>query len=120
MKDIFLLIGQCSMAGRGLPEEVANLEHRQVQMFRDDSWTIATEPLHTDKPGRAGVGLAMSFAVELLDRNQATAIGLIPCAVGGTPLNRWMPEADLFEHAVCCNSKSDNPRISERHIVASG
>ena len=50
--------------------------------------------------------LAISFAVELLDRNQATAIGIFPCAVGGTPLTRWMPEADLFEHAVSVTQKA--------------
>ena len=52
-----------------------------------------------DKPG-AGVGLAMSFAAELLSYNQEMSIGLVPCAVGGTPLSRWMPGADLYDNAV--------------------
>ena len=42
----------------------------------------------------------MSFAVELANVAGMAPIGLIPCAVGGTPLSRWMPGADLYENAV--------------------
>jgi len=99
-RNIFLLIGQSNMAGRGRLNEVPVLRHPRVSMFRDGRWITAAEPLHTDKPEVAGVGLAMSFAVELIERIHLTAVGLVPCAVGGTPLSRWMPCADLYEHAV--------------------
>jgi hypothetical protein len=98
--NIFLLIGQSNMAGRGRLDEVPTLRDPQVSMFRYGRWTVAEEPLHTDKPDIAGVGLGMSFAIELLAHNPGTSIGLVPCAVGGTPLSRWMPEADLYENAV--------------------
>ena len=98
--NIFLLIGQSNMAGRGRLDEVPILRNPQVFMFRDGRWTVAEEPLHTDKPTIAGVGLGMSFAVELLARAHRAPIGLVPCAVGGTQLSRWMPGAELYENAV--------------------
>ncbi len=97
---VFLLIGQSNMAGRGKLEDVRRLMHPQVFMFREGSWLPAVEPLHTDKPKIAGVGLGMSFALELIEKAGIAPIGLVPCAVGGTPLSRWMPGADLYENAV--------------------
>ena len=99
-RSVFLLIGQSNMAGRGRLEEVPTLSDPRISMFRDGSWMAAREPLHTDKPAIAGVGLAMSFAAELLAGDPEAPVGLIPCAVGGTPLSRWMPGADLYENAL--------------------
>ncbi|MBT7549375.1 MAG: sialate O-acetylesterase, partial [Gemmatimonadetes bacterium] len=45
--DVFLLIGQSNMAGRGLMDEVAPLADPRVSMFRDGNWQQAEEPLHT-------------------------------------------------------------------------
>lgn len=98
--NIFLLIGQSNMAGRGRINEVPAILNPHVSMFREGRWITAEEPLHTDKPEIAGVGLGMSFAVELVDRLHLAPVGLVPCAVGGTPLSRWMPHADLYENAV--------------------
>jgi len=97
---IFLLIGQSNMAGRGNLDDVASIQHPHILMFRDEQWRQAEEPLHNDKPEIAGIGLGMSFAEELLTHDPETTIGLIPCAVGGTPLYRWMPGADLYQQAV--------------------
>ena len=97
--DIYLLIGQSNMAGRGKLGEVSALRDPRVFMYRDGRWIIAEEPLHRDKPSIAGVGLGMSFAMEFLHARR-TAIGLVPCAVGGTPLSRWIPGADLYVNAV--------------------
>ena len=98
--NVFMLIGQSNMAGRGLLDEVAVLRSLNIRMFRDGQWISAKEPLHTDKPDIAGVGLGMSFAADLLKESPDTAIGLVPCAVGGTPLDRWMPGADLYDNAI--------------------
>lgn len=94
--NIFLLIGQSNMAGRGRLDEVPELAHPQVFMFREDRWRPAEEPLHTDKPKIAGIGLGMKFAIELVEGAGIAPVGLVPCAVGGTPLSRWMPGADLY------------------------
>ena len=99
-RDTFLLIGQSNMAGRGRFHEVTRLADPRVLMFRDGLWIPAEEPLHADRPNIAGVGLGMSFAVELLRHVPQGTIGLLPCAVGGTPLRRWMPGADLYTTAL--------------------
>jgi hypothetical protein len=100
--DVFLLLGQSNMAGRGKPADVPPMDHPRVDMFREGRWIPAKEPLHNDKPSIAGVGLAMSFAVALADTAPDRRIGLVPAAVGGTPLCRWLPGADLYTHAVTC------------------
>ena len=111
--DIFLLIGQSNMAGRGALEEVAPIEHPNILMFRDGAWRQALDPLHDDGP-RAGVGPGMSFAAELVERDPDTRIGLVPCAVGGTPLSRWEPGADLYENAIA----TARPALSEGRLRA--
>ncbi len=98
-REIFLLIGQSNMAGRGLLDTTTPITHPNISMFRDGLWQMATEPLHTDKT-TAGISLGISFAHHILSQSPNTPIGLLPCAVGGTPLSRWMPQNDLYENAV--------------------
>ncbi len=98
--NIFLLIGQSNMAGRGKLAEVPALRHPQVFCFRNGKWCEAIEPLHPGAPEGIGVGLAMSFALRLVNEPGMPPVGLVPCAVGGTPLSRWMPGMDLYDHAV--------------------
>ncbi len=97
--DIFLLMGQSNMAGRGLLEDVEAIRDERIRMFLDSGWAVAEEPLHHDRP-TAGIGLAMSFARAVLDANPGRDIGLVPRAVGSTPLERWTPGADLYESAL--------------------
>ena len=99
-RNLFLLIGQSNMAGRGDVSAVAPLDHPQIAMFRDNAFLPASEPLHTDKPAIAGVGLGMSFADALLKAYPDAQIGLLPCAFGGTRLDQWMPGEDLYVNAV--------------------
>jgi len=87
------------MAGRGLLEDVEPIRDERIRVFQDGAWAVAEEPLHHDRP-TAGIGLAMSFARAVLDANPGTDIGLVPRAVGSTPLERWMPGADLYEGAM--------------------
>jgi hypothetical protein len=98
--NVFLLVGQSNMAGRGHLHEVPALSDPDVLMFREGRWIEAKEPLHTDRPAIAGVGLGMSFAMELLTRRAGKPIGLVPCAVGGSQLRQWMPGADFYVNAV--------------------
>ena len=97
--DIFLLMGQSNMAGRGLLEDVEPIRDERIRVFQDGRWTMAEEPLHHDRP-TAGIGLAMSFAQTVLAAGPDREIGLVPRAVGSTPLERWMPGADLYEGAM--------------------
>ncbi len=98
---LFLLVGQSNMAGRGKvgPEDVEPIPG--VWSFsRSGKWIPAVDPLHWDKPERAGVGPGRSFARELRRTYPEWEIGLIPCAFGGTRLDKWAPGSELFKNAV--------------------
>jgi hypothetical protein len=97
--DIFLLIGQSNMAGRGRLEEVAAIRDPRIRMFRDNEWLEAIEPLHRDNPKIAGVGLTMSFAAEVLSGRLAEEVGLLPCAQGATSLSQWARGSELYRRA---------------------
>ena len=98
---LYLLIGQSNMAGRGVVEEQDKQSHPRVLKFtKENSWATATDPLHFDKPTIAGVGLGSSFGRALAEANPDATIGLIPCAVGGTPLSRWSKGGDLYAQAL--------------------
>lgn len=97
---LYLLIGQSNMAGRGAVEEQDKRPSPRVLKFtKENTWAVATDPLHFDKP-IAGVGLGSSFGRAMAAADPGATIGLIPCAVGGTPLARWQKGQDLYEQAV--------------------
>jgi hypothetical protein len=97
---LYLLIGQSNMAGRGklTPADAVSTE-RILKFSKENTWVPATEPLHFDKTA-AGAGLGMSFARTMADAAPGVTVGLIPCAVGGTPLERWSKGGDLYKQAV--------------------
>ncbi len=98
---LYLLIGQSNMAGRGQIEEQDKEPHpRVLKLTKDNTWAPGVDPLHFDKPQIAGVGLGTTFGRVLAEANPDTTIGLIPCAVGGTPLSRWQKDGDLYKQAV--------------------
>lgn len=97
--NIFLLMGQSNMVGRAPLAGVEPLSHQNIQAFRNDGWQTAAEPLHDNREG-LGIGLGMTFALELIEGNDEVRIGLIPCAEGGTPLERWEEGADLHLRAL--------------------
>lgn len=99
--DLYLLIGQSNMAGRGILTDENKLSRQRVLKFSQrNAWTWGVEPLHTDKPERTGAGIGMSFARSMADADKSATIGLIPCAVGGTPLERWRKGGDLYAQAL--------------------
>jgi hypothetical protein len=88
---LFLLVGQSNMAGRGVVEEQDKTPHPRVLMLsREGKWVPASDPMHFDKPG-AGVGLGKTFGRIIAEANPGITIGLIPCAVGGSPIDAWKP-----------------------------
>ncbi|MFO1481913.1 MAG: sialate O-acetylesterase [Verrucomicrobiaceae bacterium] len=88
---LFLLVGQSNMAGRGVVEEQDKTPHSRVLMLsKDGKWVPATDPMHFDKPA-AGVGLGKTFGQIVAEANPDVTIGLIPCAVGGSPIDAWKP-----------------------------
>lgn len=99
--QLYLLIGQSNMAGRGKVEASDQVPHPRVFMFtKEQTWAPAVDPLHFDKPNIAGVGLGSAFGRALAEAHPDAVIGLIPCAVGGTPLQRWQKGGDLYDQAL--------------------
>ena len=99
--QLFLLIGQSNMAGRGKVEAIDQETDPKIFMLdKAGQWVPAKEPLHFDKPGMAGVGPGYAFARAVLKANPNAKIGIIPCAVGGTTLDQWKAGDKLYSAAV--------------------
>ncbi len=89
---LFLLVGQSNMAGRGTVTPADTVPNPRVLMLdKSGAWVHAVDPLHFDKPSVVGVGLGRTFAAAIADANPGITIGLIPCAVGGSPIDTWKP-----------------------------
>jgi hypothetical protein len=92
--DLYLLIGQSNMAGRGATDAASQPNSPKIwSISRQNEWKIAADPLHEDKPAVVGVGPGLTFAQEVLKKNPDRPIGLIPCAVGGSGIDDWQPGA---------------------------
>ncbi len=90
---LFLLVGQSNMAGRGKVEDQDKIANDRVLMLsKSGEWVTAVDPLHFDKPV-AGVGLGRTFGLEVAKATPGITVGLIPCAVGGSPIDTWKPGA---------------------------
>ena len=98
---LYLLMGQSNMAGRGKIGAEDKTPHPRVLLFTlQDNWEPAIEPVTHDKPGMLGVGPGLAFGKAMADNDPGVTIGLVPCAVGGTPLKRWERGGDLYSNAV--------------------
>lgn len=106
--DLFLLIGQSNMKGRGvMPDEPSRDPRIAMMHLRDDQWYVARHPLHLTGDAKtfeghdnAGIGPGMAFAETVLARAPKARIGLIPCAVGGSPIAQWQRGARLYDQAL--------------------
>ena len=88
---LYLLVGQSNMAGRGKVEDQDKTPHPRVLMLnKAGEWVPAVDPMHFDKSA-AGVGLGRTFGILAAEANPDVTIGLIPCAVGGSPIDAWKP-----------------------------
>ncbi|MEP6999662.1 MAG: sialate O-acetylesterase, partial [bacterium] len=92
--QLFILAGQSNMAGRGVVEAQDRVVNPRVLMLnRSLAWVPAIDPVHFDKP-IAGVGPGRSFALALADADSSARIGLVPVALGGSPISSWRPGAE--------------------------
>lgn len=95
--DVYLLVGQSNMAGRAPLDDSSKLTDSRILMLdKGDNWVLATDPVHFDKPDIVGVGPAIAFAREMLRNDGRRKIGLIPCAVGGSPIRVWEPDSTFL------------------------
>lgn len=97
--DLYLLIGQSNMAGRGEVERQDVKKHARVwTLDKENYWVAAKDPIHFDKK-QAGVGPGRTFGIKMAEHSRSAQIGLIPCAVGGTTIRKWKPDgADEKTH----------------------
>lgn len=106
--DLWLLCGQSNMKGRGFMPEEPKKDRRTVMMHKkDDQWYLARHPLHLVGDAKtfqghdnAGVGPGLAFAEVLAAQDKTAAIGLVPCAVGGSSIKLWQKGAKLYEDAL--------------------
>ena len=106
--DLWLLCGQSNMKGRGfMPEEPKNDPRIVMMHMTDDLWYLARHPLHLLGDAKtfkgfdnAGVGPGLSFAETLAAQDQTLAIGLVPCAKGGSSIKLWQKGAKLYDEAL--------------------
>lgn len=97
---IYVLMGQSNMAGRDRTRLAEQTPDPRILMLNPQGqWVIAQDPLHP-KRGRIepGEGPGMEFARQMLrtETDPRVKIGLIPCAVGGSSLQRWTQKGDLY------------------------
>jgi len=99
--ELFLLIGQSNMAGRGVVEEQDKVPFPRVfTLTKEETWVPAVEPIHFDRPDRLGTGLGRTFGRVLAEAAPNAKIGLIPAAMGGSALDEWKPGGKLYTDAV--------------------
>ena len=106
--DVFLLMGQSNMKGRGVmpPEPLRN--PRIVMMHRrTDGFFLARHPLHLtgdprdfSRADNAGVGPGVAFARAVSEARPESRILLLPCAVGGTGIAKWRKGQRLYEETI--------------------
>ncbi|MEQ1859227.1 MAG: sialate O-acetylesterase [Chthoniobacteraceae bacterium] len=106
--DLFLLMGQSNMKGRGVMPDEPMRDPRIVMMHLiDDEWYLARHPVHLVGDAKtfaghdnAGVGPGLAFAEVIAARDAKVRVGLIPCAVGGSPIAQWQKGAKLYDEAL--------------------
>lgn len=95
--EVYLLIGQSNMAGRGTLDAQSQSTSEAILMLdKTNNWVIAKDPVHFDR-SYTGVGPAISFAQAMLQDKKGVQIGLVPCAWGGSPIKIWQSGAKYFD-----------------------
>lgn len=88
---LILCIGQSNMAGRGelKPEDKETVEGA-YKLNRDDKWVAAKAPYHFDRK-YAAMGPVDNFVKLYLADHPGDKVGVVPCAVGGSGVQTWIP-----------------------------
>ncbi len=87
---LILLAGQSNMAGRGEPEAEDLIPVENVYALNENmKWVPAIEPVTFDRENIRGVSPGRTFAKYISKLFPDRKIGIIPAAVGGTPISSW-------------------------------
>ena len=112
--DLFLLVGQSNMKGRGAIE-MNPVENKNILVFhsKQRQWNIARDPLHAqgtpdriDGSDNSGTGPGMSFAQTLAQHDAKLRIGLIPGAVGGAPIGSYGKDKKLYRRSLALTQEA--------------
>jgi hypothetical protein len=106
--DIYLLLGQSNMKGRGVVPLVQADNPLIVNMnMADNLWYEARHPLHKagvpdliDGSDNAGVGPGLDFARGVLSQTNGVRIALVPCAAGGSWIDLWAPGVLFYTNTI--------------------
>jgi hypothetical protein len=97
--QVFVLVGQSNMAGRGQPLSLAAPTDPRLLIWRTSAWQLAADPrqLSTNRKGlQPGIGPGMIFGLQLVKWQPGVYVGLIMCANGGSSIRQWMPDRPLY------------------------
>ncbi|MEY2869755.1 MAG: hypothetical protein RIR01_2257 [Bacteroidota bacterium] len=91
---VFMMTGQSNMEGRGLVEPQDTISNNRILTINSKNELIlAKEPIHFSTPAYRGLDCGMSFANELLKSiPKDVVILLLPTAVGGSPIEKWIKD----------------------------
>ena len=88
---LVLCMGQSNMAGRAeMTDADRAVVPRAYKLDRDGRWVAAKAPYHFDK-AVAAVGPVDEFVRRYLADHPGESVGVVPCAVGGSPFSSWDP-----------------------------
>ena len=88
---LVLCMGQSNMSGRAkMSDADREVVPRAYKLARDGRWVAAKAPYHFDR-AVAAVGPVDEFVRRYLADHPGETIGVVPCAVGGSPFYSWDP-----------------------------
>jgi hypothetical protein len=118
---VFLLAGQSNMAGRGFVEPVDTMpDERILTVSKNKEWILAKEPLHYYEPRLTGLDCGLSFGRELLEHvPDSVSIALVPCAVGGSSIQRWLGDS-LYRGVRLLSNLKQNVYFAAAHGTVKG
>lgn len=97
--QLFLLIGQSNMSGRGVVEpDDREIISQVLTLDKNLAWVPAIDPIHLERI--SGVSMGRTFGRTLVSVNPTCVVGLIPSAVGSSSLEMWKRGGGLYENAV--------------------
>ena len=93
---VFIMAGQSNMAGRGriAPKDTLPI-NRVLSINKSNQVILAKEPLHFYEPRMTGLDCGRSFGIQMLRHvPDSVSILLVPTAVGGSSINRWISDSN--------------------------
>lgn len=103
--DIYLLIGQSNMAGRGMMTAADTIALQNVYLFNDkNEWEFAKHPLNRYSTVRKdlklqGINLGYEFG-KMVSEKVNVKIGLVVNARGGSSIREWHKDSLLYVEAL--------------------